>query len=356
MTIAGMRTMGPECVCESCTVFTDDYATDRTGTDYTVDSGTVNVTGGVIEMTSAGTVIVEDTVSPSNNGRVFVENVTGNTSGSSWRVIGAYTGPNDYLYFEGTVSGGVHTCKLWEKVSGSDTQIGATSSFTYVGAFNVELCWNGAFATARAINLGGSAAGPSTKVGGQCGLGGSPNGGTVSFSSLTLSKHSDDDPTCTACFARCSLCNNNTGANMQPLTLTLNQITSNGSTTNDCGDCSSFNGTYLLDYIGQDANWCIWRYTFPAAKCNGGSSFGPITHLECRILNTTLKTWDVYLIKTAYPGVPYIWTIGHGGAGVRCDTFSETLIGGSNSNNGCKWATGAGPGGGDSYAEIQFNS
>src|SRR5574343_1156825 len=67
--------------CESCEIFTDDFSTDRTGTDYTT-SGTVAVSGGVLTMTSAGAYAIANTAGTTGHGSVTASIKQSTSTGS----------------------------------------------------------------------------------------------------------------------------------------------------------------------------------------------------------------------------------------------------------------------------------
>lgn len=198
---AHMKTSGPYCPCEICTIFSDDFATDRTGTDYTILSGTPTVSSGVLTTTSTGFLIVENTAGTTGHGRVVVTGKS-SASGGDFSVYGSYVDANNNVRAELTINGASSTLKLWQLASGSPTQIGTT--YTFTGATNtnytVEICWNGSSASAMLNNINGSViSGAFTGTGNKAALGANPNGGTVTFDNLSFGKHHDDNASCTLC-------------------------------------------------------------------------------------------------------------------------------------------------------------
>jgi hypothetical protein len=227
----------------NCTIFTDSFATDRTGTDYTTVSGSFTVSSNVMTTTSAGALIVENSSGSTGHGRVSVSGKV-DTTGGSLRVIGSYTDSSNYLFGEMTINGGSSTLKLWKKVSGSDTQLGSTSTFSGSTAtfYSVDLCWDGTTATTT-INAGANfSTGAYTGTSNQAGLGASPNGGTVTFDDFLFEKHHSDDSACARCgCTSCGQCSGETPSQIQCVTT--------GVANTTCIDCGNFNATWIIDFL-----------------------------------------------------------------------------------------------------------
>jgi hypothetical protein len=243
----------PTCTCcGNCVIFTDDFSTDRTGTDYTTASGTFSVAAGVITTTSAGALIVENTAGTSGHGRAVVTAKSSAFNGS-FDIVGSYVDSSNYLFARVYLNGISSTLRLYKKVAGADTQLGHTHIFTASTGVNytVEVCWNGTYASC-AIPAG---SGPPfisaayTGTGNKAGLGASPNGGTVTFDDFTFSEHYDDEPTCTTCQSSdgSSCC---CGIDM-PATLNLNI-----SGTGPCATCGTLDLTLNIVPAGTAQRTC----------------------------------------------------------------------------------------------------
>ena len=63
-----------------------------------------------------------------------------------------------------------------------------------------------------------------------------------------------DDACC--CAPECEHCDGDLPSQYQVVIASL----ANGN----CGSCTSINGTYVLDYVGD----CVWEYVFPSNFCN----------------------------------------------------------------------------------------
>ncbi len=199
-----MKTMGKECICGGgCTIFTDDFSTDRTGTDYTVGSGTWVVSAGVITCTSASATITENTAASVSTTAVSIS-ASVNPSGTDLgRVIGAYVDSTHYWYAEIQPGATDGTLKLFEKNgSGAATQRGSTATITgYTsGAKTVVLCFTGTHVIAiadheNAIIYTASVTVASTKAGIGTGAGSS----SVVFDDFSFMVHYSSDPSCPGC-------------------------------------------------------------------------------------------------------------------------------------------------------------
>lgn len=193
----------------TCLIFTDDFSTDRTGTDYTIVSGTPTVSGGVLTTTSAGFLIVEDAAGSTGHGRAEVYGKV-DTYGGSFEVLGSYVDSSNFLFVRVTINSGANASvlQLFKKVAGVDTQLGIDdnfSAFTNTDYLTV-ICWDGSYAHCQAIPgaaLGPFASGVFTGSGNQAGLGANPNGGTVTFEDFTFTHHQDDNPACSQCLVGC---------------------------------------------------------------------------------------------------------------------------------------------------------
>jgi len=252
--------------CESCTIFSDDFSTDRTGTDYTTVSGTWTVGSGVMTTGSAGALIVEDTAGTTGHGRVTVTAKV-DTAGATIRLVGSYVDSSNYLFVDFYINGSSSEIKLWERVAGVDTLLSAPGTFSASTNTNYTIClnWNGGVATALTTvsSVQRVARVDYSGAGNQAGLGATPNGGTVTFDNFTFVKDYVDDPTCAtpACgyveTVTCGPCD-------VPVDFDL-LATISGITGGTCGTCSSIDGSYVLSYWGSFGGVCYWGHQVPHA-------------------------------------------------------------------------------------------
>lgn len=273
--------------CATCAIFTDDFATDRTGTDYTIVSGTPTVSSGVLTTGSTGFLIVENTAGTTGHGRVTITGKA-DTSGGTFRVIGSYVDSSNYLFGELTINGASSTWKLWKRVSGSDTQLGITTTFTASTSTNYTICvsWDGTYAVGiatigSAIKLTRDAF---TGSGNKAGFGASPNGGTVTFDDFTFAKAKIDDAACVTC-----------GGNVCGSSLAYDGgFEFNISGWGGC--CAGFDGLYIIPYQVDTAG----AYT----PCKGSISvtdpcFGTSTFARWDATGSNL-TFGVYVGLSIY--------------------------------------------------------
>ena len=275
---ARFKTMGPACPCEeepTCTIFTDDFATDRLGTDYTTGAGTFTNSSGTTTTTSANALIVENTAGTTGHGRVTITGQS-SASGGVIKVIGSYVDSSNYLFGELTINGASSTWKLWKKVSGSDTQLGPTVTFTASTATNYTICisWDGTYAigvaTISAVNKLIRAA--YTATGNKAGFGTGANSGTITFDDFTFAKNKIDDSTC-------ATCGGTTNCGSIPyydggfeFNLTGMEI-DGGATAAAC--CAGFNGLYIIPFQqDENGNYTPCEGSIPETNpCfNGGGS------------------------------------------------------------------------------------
>lgn len=260
----------PPAILSTCTIFSDDFATDRTGSEYTTVSGSFTVGSGVITTTSAGALIVENTAGTHGHGRATIATKQ-TTAGGTSRLVGSYVDSSNYLFCELTINGASSNFKLWKKVAGADTQIGSTVTFTgSTGTFyTLGLCWNGATASASIDTKVHGVFGNFTGAGNTAGFGASPNGGTATFDDFVFDNHKTDDATCTKC-GDCDFCNSGTiHQQMQAVVTSQN----NGT----CANCTNVNGTYICDFVGSStevtgAVGCTWTCPVSAITCTGAGN------------------------------------------------------------------------------------
>lgn len=262
--------MMPPLFAATCTIFSDDFSTDRTGTDYTVVVSSWTVTGGKLTTGSSGALIVENTAGTTGHGRASIVGQV-STSTASFRLVGSYVDASNYVFCEVTINGASSTFKLWKRVSGSDTQLGSTYTFTGATATNytLEICWNGTIASAS-IDSANSKSGLYSGSGNQAGVGASAAGGTVTLDTFTFDKNIADDGSCTACqVISCITCNGFSGIASRL------QVDVNSLSDGTCGACDTLNGTYVVDYVGVSScpfysSACIYK-GIASATCGSES-------------------------------------------------------------------------------------
>jgi hypothetical protein len=186
-----------------CTIFGDNYETDRLATDYASSGGPTIVSDGFsnhsVQFASNGSLIA-NSASATGRGRVIADVRTISALGGEAVLVGAYENANNYLSLVLKKASPNNILKLYKTVGGV-TSLVATFSDTAVGFTTLLLCWNGSVATA-AYKLGPNFIAievPYTGLGSRAGLMASPNGGTVLFDNLVFAKHSSDDSRCTTC-------------------------------------------------------------------------------------------------------------------------------------------------------------
>ncbi len=205
-TLAPLALMMPPLSAHTCTIFEDDFSTDRTGTaDYNIDSGSWTVSGGEISTGSAGSAIKEQVTDAITLAGLASAKGKVDTSGGKFRLFGAFIDLNTYIHCEVTINGASSTFKLFYHASAPDVQIGST--YTFTGSINtyypLMLCWqpSGLSNLAVATFNGGEhvTSGSFPISGSKCGLGASPNGGTATFDDLLFIKNLYMDALCPDC-------------------------------------------------------------------------------------------------------------------------------------------------------------
>lgn len=262
----------PGCACcQSCTIFSDDFSTDRTGTDYTVVSGSWSVSGGKLSTSSSGALITCNTSGTTGHGAT-ASSLRVTSSGGAGRVIGSYVDSSNYLFCEATINGGSSTFKLWSKSSGSDTQIDTTYSFTGSTSSTYGLCltWDGSLAVATIYENAVAQAilrGAYTGTGNKTGMGASPGAGSAEFDDFRFMKIQADDSLCTSgCDAPGCGCNSIFAGEID--------VTITGVVDSTCTTCDErVNGLYTLDVpaaypVGVDFNYCTWGRSTAAGANN----------------------------------------------------------------------------------------
>lgn len=294
-----MPMMGPQCACSSCTIFTDDFATDRLGTDYTTVAGSFTNSSGTTTTTSANALIVENTAGTTGHGRVTITGQS-SASGGVIKVIGSYVDSNNYLFGELTINGASSTWKLFKRVSpGTNTQLGPTVTFTASTATNYTICisWDGTYAvgvaTISAVNKLIRAA--YTATGNKAGFGTGANSGTITFDNFTFAKNKIDDSACATCGGS-DAC----GGSFYPFDGGFEfNLTGMNSPTPSC--CGGFDGLYVIPYqVDRSGAYtpCTGAIDVSTDPCFGGSlealwafATSGTNRLKFRLQNFTGTGW-----------------------------------------------------------------
>jgi hypothetical protein len=234
------------CCCPTCTIYSDDFTTDRTGTDYSVRSGSWAVSGGKITCTSASALIRAETAAGGGATACYISaDVTPASTSDIGGVAGAIV--DDNTLWKAVVQPGAAngTLKLYQRSGGVDTQRGSTATLTGYTSGMKTVCLSFAYGQvtvsvgSTAISYTASVTVASTKAGLVTGAGSS----SVAFDNLAFNKHRKDDSTCSECTMSCSQCQNSAA------TETV-QIDVSGFTGDCTGlggvNCNDFNGSFIL--------------------------------------------------------------------------------------------------------------
>lgn len=275
----GLFGVGRCCCGGTCTIFTDDYSTDRTGTDYTTSAGTWAVSGGVLTCTTASALITANTAVTAGLTGIYVRaSITCATTSDIARLIIGYSNDSNYWFCEaapGAVNG---TIKIYQRSGGVNTQIGSTLTFTsFTTVRTADVCMSYLNGT---VNVVGTVLtttkstltepGTITAAGSKVGMGTGAGTSSVTFDSFELQKHNVDDSTCPNCVA-CNGCNPDLiPAEMQ---VTFSGIANGGT----CLGCAGHNATFVLSSgtcncvnsgnvlppaeCPQNINECRWFYS-----------------------------------------------------------------------------------------------
>ena len=132
------------CCSTPCPIYSDDFSTDKTGTDYSIRSGSWSVSGGKLTCTSASGLLRCETASDSGaTSNYSIVSVKPYSSSDSGGPVFAYTDDNNYWYAVVQPGSGFSdgTLKLYQVSSGTPTQRGTTQNIsgfnTLAGAGNV---------------------------------------------------------------------------------------------------------------------------------------------------------------------------------------------------------------------------
>jgi len=313
---AKFRTAGPSCACPSCTIFSDEFTTDRTGTDYNIGAGSCTVSGGVLNTGSAPFLITTNaTTSGAATAAHVAAQINMASTADKGQLILAYADSTHYWYAEfqpGATSG---TIRIFE-VSGSATQR-ATLAVSGFGTGNVTCCFSIAsgFGTASVLIAGAAkavtcAASP-TIASTAAGMGVGAISGSITFDDFSFNKHKADDASCSACTQSCTTCLNG----IAPPVMQAIVSGFSGPTPGPCppsgGDYAGLDGTYEMAYDPSPPGGCGWIST--AYPCPNPLKVYTYDH----------GGGDFWLEADAFPGT---YILDNGGTRVDCYNLSGVSV------------------------------
>lgn len=309
-TVLGM--MAAMCCCDTCTIFEDDFSTDRTGTDYTTVSGTFTVGSGVLTTSSSSAVILSDTPVPGGlNGVFHSGSLKFGNNADQGKIIFAATDSSNFWYFQVQPGATDGTAKLYQRSSGVDTQQGLTVTVTGLNTGETipyTVCYDGQKVVLTMSTVACMVHTASITVAGTfSGFGTGSVTTLVTFDDLLISKHVVDDASCPYCdimTTACGTCGGcATGTVVERVQIDLPAPVPFGVPACSAPVCSSIAGSYILDLVttGVGGNQCGWDYYFPSAICGfdrltlrtfGG---GVLKDIEIRLQDATatkLLIWN----------------------------------------------------------------
>jgi hypothetical protein len=285
--------MMPPSLLSSCTFFTDDFSTDRTGTDYSVRAGSFTVSGGVLSTSSANALLrCETAVTGGLTGVYCSVRFTPTSNSDAGRLVIAYSDDSNYWFAEVQSGASNGTLKLYQRSAGTNTQKGTTQTilgFNAAETATIELCYSGGSVVAFAAgpgtnnNAGVVATATITIAGTKCGIGTGSISSSAQFDDFLASVHDSDNATCGFCDLPCNFCTDKLPSSIE-VTLPSNMYTGN----NGAGSCISAtcctnqnSRTFILEMqewtidadatcsVGSTATTCFYEYheEFCAAAC-----------------------------------------------------------------------------------------
>lgn len=315
-----------EACLTSCTIFSDDYATDELSQFYNQRTGTFTVTGGTVTTTSTPGLLRCEALGTFGHGRVSVRGKSSTGGGSTIRVVGSYTDDNNYLFAEITFSGVTGALRLWKKVAGADTQLGTTQTFTFATNtfYQLRVCWDGT--TAVAVGGDQVISGAYTGTGNQGGLGANPtSGGTATFDDFEFVVYVDDNADCEECTeddtSACNLCITGVGPKFLSLTVSGvmaaadNDCLTDGGSFLECDNATLANATWIVPRatitdvlsdiscagtpdIDPTAEVCTWQKSF-GGSCTGWPGSTPLAICKHHYVPSCGTKWTLWLARDA---------------------------------------------------------
>lgn len=267
------------CCCPvlTCAEVDDGFDTDtRANYDaigagtYTHSAGTNCGLTGYVETSDDDAYIVHTSEVGPSGGAVQVQ-FCYTAYGTKLRLLGAWTDDDNHLIVELEFVASLDTkLSLFEKVAGTETQLGATLTTASFSATNsahqIALVWNGSYACVR--NTSSPSPGaihyqPTTLNDTRGGVGVSDNAGTVRIGRFLLEYHAEDRSTCRTC-----VCSGSCDERTQGLQVQVDVI---GVVNGVCATCSAFNTTTICD-IGGNGDCAYPDNAAFSTACAGGGN------------------------------------------------------------------------------------
>ncbi len=268
---------GHPCCCDGgpCEYFADTFDSSPIGADWTVESGSWNISSGTLA-TSSSAALLENTVSNPNSGDsdefVLEANVTANTNGDTVRLIGNYVDSSNYWFLELTFHSTTASSnvKLFERASGSNTQRGQTINTVVLVPstfYTASMCFTSSGVRTMVAGSSGPSYATTSLTTSLTALGTGALNGTASFNEMSLSRHTGNRSDCSEC-ASCTLCSGTTPAELS--------LVISGVVDDNCSNCDeTLNGTFILSNSGTHYSTgfylgvCQWAHEFPSKiTCN----------------------------------------------------------------------------------------
>lgn len=311
------------CCDGNCTIFTDDFSTDRTGTDYTTIAGSWSVDSGVLSTSSASALILSDTAyDGAATGVHTTAIITLPATSDKGRMYFGYVDSNTHWYLEVSPGAGIFgspvngTLKLFEVSGGTPTQRGSTQtveSYTLSEPLRVCASFGDGYVEVSAQQTGAVAfishTATPTAASTKCGLGTGSGTTSATLDDFFIYENRLDDGTCRECSPDCGrFCTDG-----MPTTIEVTLPTF-GDDQCDCDDLLSGN-TFVLtkqtDGHGNDtlgdpsgntgypdvSDYCCYRYTQLECLCVGGGGEGH---------DVVISAW---VMPTGPGGSSYVWRV-----------------------------------------------
>jgi hypothetical protein len=250
------------CCCVNCIIAEDDFAVDDLATNWDVRTGTPTIAGGLLNFSAGTNLLVHNTAAGASTDAVYLSaDFACSSVADVGRLIIAYVDDSNYWFLEGTPGASTGTLKIFERAAGVNTQRGATavvSGFTTANDASFQLCYADGRIMANARSASNARAATSynatiTVASTQAGLGGVETG-TVTFNNFSFQQHQFEHATCLACTnGGCDFC-------LSDLAPPRVQVSISGMIDATCGDCDTWNATFICDRLNFGATICDWYY------------------------------------------------------------------------------------------------
>lgn len=192
---------GPGCCC-GCALFSEDFSTSLDSAWEQV-AGSWSTSAGAITTTSANAMVIHETESPNDTGRVAVTiSGTSISPGTAiWYLIGAYKDDENYLYLKVQLVSGTYTLALGYFEGGVDTVLMTDSGLTGSGSADIywRLCWDGARAVGGFANDALTGAFTPVAGGNRAGFATGPSGTSWAWPDFDFQHHKEARSKCPSC-------------------------------------------------------------------------------------------------------------------------------------------------------------